>query len=101
MRGAPGCRTIGAALILAFSFLLPAGSRAALSATAAQSESWRKRAPEMEAPRPFNLPAFREVKLQNGLTLVLAEDHKTPIITMDVAIPVGEASDPPGREGLA
>jgi zinc protease len=55
-------------------------------------ESWR-RVPPLAAPaRPFVLPALREAKLQNGLSLILIEDHRAPMVTVTLGIPVGNAS---------
>lgn len=57
-----------------------------------QTETWRKLPPKSEAPRPFNLPVAREIKLGNGLTLVLIEDHRAPVVTITVGIPVESSS---------
>jgi zinc protease len=54
---------------------------------AEQSESWRKQPPAPSQPRPLRLPAMREVKLENGLTLLLLEDHRAPLVTMFAGIP--------------
>ena len=51
-----------------------------------QSESWRKQAPRPGNARPFDLPTAREVKLENGLTLVMIEDHRTPLVTMNAGV---------------
>lgn len=53
-----------------------------------QSEVWRKQPPISDAPRPFTLPAVREIRLENGLTILLIEDHRSPIVTILVGIPV-------------
>jgi len=52
-----------------------------------QSESWRKQPPAPSQPRPLHLPAMRGVKLENGLTLLLIEDHRAPLVTMFAGIP--------------
>jgi zinc protease len=57
-----------------------------------QTETWRKLPPKSEAPRPFKLPVAREIKLGNGLTLVLIEDHRAPVVTITVGIPVESSS---------
>lgn len=57
-----------------------------------QTEAWRKVPPKSEAPRPFKLPLAREIKLDNGLTLVLIEDHRAPVVTITVGIPVDSSS---------
>lgn len=57
-----------------------------------QTEPWRKHPPKSNAPRPFKLPASREIKLDNGLTIVLIEDHRAPVVTMTVGIPIEGSS---------
>src|SRR5262245_33389307 len=47
-----------------------------------KDERWRKQAPEPGPRRPFDLPAAREAKLENGLTIVMIEDHRTPLVTI-------------------
>ena len=53
-----------------------------------QAEAWRKQPPKANPPRPFTLPAAHEIRLENGLTLVLIEDHRSPIVTILVGIPL-------------
>jgi zinc protease len=62
-------------------------SRAPASDQSEQEESWRKQAPAPAADRPFNLPPAQTSKLENGLTLVMIEDHRAPMVTIDVGIP--------------
>jgi predicted Zn-dependent peptidase len=57
-----------------------------------QTESWRKHPPKSDAPRTFKLPAAREIKLDNGLTIVLIQDHRSPVVTITVGIPVQASS---------
>jgi zinc protease len=52
-----------------------------------KTEVWRKLAPKADSPRAFRLPATRTSKLDNGLTLVSIEDHRSPIVTILVGIP--------------
>jgi zinc protease len=52
----------------------------------APQESWRKTPPRAEAPRPFKPPAAREIKFDNGLSAILVEDHRTPMVTMAAGI---------------
>jgi predicted Zn-dependent peptidase len=40
-------------------------------------------------------------RLENGLELVLHEDHRTPIVAVDVWYHVGSKDEPAGREGFA
>ncbi|MGP0064668.1 MAG: M16 family metallopeptidase [Isosphaeraceae bacterium] len=39
--------------------------------------------------------------LPNGLTVILHEDHKTPLVAVNVLYKVGSKDDEPGRSGLA
>lgn len=60
--------------------------RAQKAAASKASEAWRRRAPRPAPARPFKLPAAREVKLENGLTLVMIEDRRTPMVTINIGI---------------
>ena len=53
-----------------------------------QAEAWRRQPPKAGAPRPFTLPAIREIRLENGLTVLFIEDHRSPIVTILVGIPL-------------
>jgi len=44
---------------------------------------------------------IRQAHLANGLTLVLQEDHTTPIVAIDVWYHVGSKDEEPGRQGFA
>lgn len=47
------------------------------------------------------LPAYRRVTLTNGLTLLLMEQHKVPMIAYEALVKAGSVADPVGQEGLA
>ena len=64
----------------------PTGALAQTSDQAGQSETWRRNRPAAAAPHPFKLPATREAKLDNGLTIVLVEDHRAPLVTIEAGI---------------
>ena len=51
-------------------------------------EAWRKQPPISDAPGPFTLPAVRETRLENGLTVLFIEDHRSPVVTILVGIPL-------------
>lgn len=44
---------------------------------------------------------FEEYTLDNGLDVILHEDHSTPIVTVAVLYHVGSKNEPPGRTGFA
>ena len=45
--------------------------------------------------------AFTKVVLENGLTVVVHEDHKAPIVAVNVWYHVGSKNEPEGRKGFA
>jgi zinc protease len=52
------------------------------------------------APAPIDIPFTRYV-LPNGLTLIVHEDHKAPIVAVNVWYHVGSKNERPGRTGFA
>jgi predicted Zn-dependent peptidase len=50
-------------------------------------EAWRKQPPISDASRPFTLPAVRETRLENGLTVLFIEDHRSPVVTILIGMP--------------
>src|ERR1700686_5739852 len=52
------------------------------------------------AVRPPKLQ-YEITTLPNGLTLVLSEDHSTPIVHVQIVYHVGSKNEKPGRTGFA
>ncbi len=44
---------------------------------------------------------YEKFQLDNGLTVIVHEDHKAPIVTVSVWYHIGSADEPPGRTGFA
>ena len=44
---------------------------------------------------------FEKYQLQNGLTVILSEDHRAPIVGVDLWYHVGAVDERPGRSGFA
>ena len=65
-----------------------------------QPEIFRSQAPAPLPPHPIFIPAARETVLPNGLTIVVVEDSRLPLISYRLAFRVGSAFDPPGVPGL-
>ena len=65
-----------------------------------QPEIFRSQAPAPLPPRPIVIPAARETVLPNGLTIVVVEESRLPLISYRLAFRVGGAFDPPGLPGL-
>ncbi|MFL6216041.1 MAG: M16 family metallopeptidase [Blastocatellia bacterium] len=49
----------------------------------------------------LKLPPFKRVKLPNGMTVLLMEQHEVPIVSFNFIIKAGAVADPAGKDGLA
>ncbi|HEX2271134.1 MAG TPA: pitrilysin family protein [Pyrinomonadaceae bacterium] len=65
-----------------------------------EQEAFRSAPPPPLQPHPIAIPAPQETVLPNGLTVVVVEDHRLPLVSYRLAFPVGGALDPPGLHGL-
>jgi zinc protease len=65
-----------------------------------QPEIFRSQAPPPLPPRPIAIPTPKETVLSNGLTLVVVEDRRLPLVSYRLAFRVGGAFDPPELPGL-
>src|SRR6202162_799962 len=74
---------------LATGFALFCGLAAALNASPAGNDV---KVPKLE---------FRDVKLDNGLRIILVPDHSAPVFGIDVCYNVGARNEHPGRTGFA
>lgn len=97
---------LGASASLIFA-LASVGQKAAPSQAPAQGE---RRAPgatqaQQVAPKPAPLEVpqlkFEKYKLQNGLDVILSEDHRLPMVAVNLWYHVGPANELPGRTGFA
>ena len=52
------------------------------------------------ADNGFSIP-YKKYRLDNGLTVLLHEDHSDPMVHVDVTYHVGSAREEPGRSGFA
>ncbi len=48
----------------------------------------------------YQLPEAKQVKLANGLIVLLLEKHELPLISAELALRSGSVADPAGKEGL-
>jgi len=76
--------------------LIALAALAAASPLAAQGRT-RARPPAAQVPE---IP-FTQYTLKNGLTLIVHEDHKAPIVAVNVWYHVGSKNERPGRTGFA
>jgi zinc protease len=65
-----------------------------------QQETFRSQAPPPLQAHSITIPAPRETVLSNGLTIVVVEDKRLPIVSYRLAFRVGGAFDPPLLPGL-
>ena len=57
--------------------------------------------PALPPPPPFAPPVPVAYKRPNGMTVWLLERHTLPIVSVEIVVPAGAASDPEGKGGLA
>src|SRR5262245_66610053 len=74
-----------------------AGSVVALTMVAAQPAT----APAPTPAAPQLDIAYTQFTLPNGLRVIIHEDHKVPIVTVNTWYHVGSANEKPGRTGFA
>ena len=67
---------------------------AAAPAAAAQSRQQLAPLPDVDIP-------FTKFTLDNGLTVIVHEDHKAPIVAVNIWYHVGSKNEPEGRSGFA
>lgn len=65
-----------------------------------QQQPFRSAPPPPLQPHPITIPAPRETVLANGLTIVVVEDSRLPLVSYRLAFRVGGAFDPPHLPGL-
>ena len=65
-----------------------------------QQQTFRSQAPPPLPSHPITIPTPREITLPNGLTVVVVEDNRLPLVSYRLAFRVGGAFDPPELPGL-
>ncbi len=73
---------------------------APLTTSTAQARSGAGPAPSAAAPPQVEIP-YARFTLSNGLTLIVHEDHKAPIVAVNVWYHVGSKNEPVGKTGFA
>lgn len=64
-------------------------------------EDFRKKAPNLPPPRPFNPPKVESYKLDNGLEVQLVEDHRFPFLSANLGFRTGSSQEPKDKPGIA
>jgi zinc protease len=65
------------------------------------NDEWRTNPPKPGMVKVPNLPQPTQFTLANGLTVLLVEDHKLPVMTAQLAVRRGGEENPPEKPGLA
>jgi zinc protease len=66
-----------------------------------KAEDWRKTKPAAGPAPVMHLPVPVRFKLENGLDVLLVENHALPILTAEVISRAGSENSQPGKSGLA
>jgi len=83
-----------ASVVAALGLVISAGQVHAAPAKTASS------APAL-SPIPLPDIAYTRIVLKNGLTVIVHEDHKAPVVGVNLWYHVGSKDEPPGRTGFA
>ena len=75
---------------------------AALLALSAVTPAPAKQAPPVPEPlKKLAFPAYSEMKMKNGLDVVVVEHHEQPVASIWLAVKAGSVLDPEGKSSLA
>ncbi len=94
--------TFGLCGLLCFANLANAQTQAPPKAPAKASAQTATK-PAAAKPVPLTVPQlkFEKYKLDNGLEVILSEDHRLPLVAVNLWYHVGPANEVPGRTGFA
>jgi zinc protease len=88
-------------LLVILAVAVPAGAAPNPSFDKSGITDWTK-APSPTTEPTFKPPVAKRSKLANGLSVLVVENHKLPIVSMTLIVPgAGAAADPAGKAGLA
>jgi zinc protease len=80
----------------------PSATTSAYSTAGSMSEeAWRGSPPPPGPPPSIILPTPTRFTLDNGLTVIVAEQHQLPVVAVTVVALAGTSANPPDRPGLA
>ncbi len=77
------------------------GALIVMSPLFARAQGFPSAPPPDLAIRPYVPPNIVRRTLPNGLRMVIAEQHNSPLVTMRLSLPAGSVSDPSNQPGLA
>ena len=82
------------AVLLALAFVTGSPAQTPTKATEAAQEKEKDKNKEVDIP-------YQRFVLDNGLTVIVHEDHKAPIVAVNVWYHVGSKNEKPGKTGFA
>jgi zinc protease len=84
-------------------FLSAAGAQTPPAKTPAKAPAQTAAKPSGAKAAPLEVPElkFEKYKLDNGLEVILSEDHRLPMVAVNLWYHVGPANELPGRTGFA
>lgn len=62
---------------------------------------FRGKLPGAAAQHEFKIPAVKRLRLRNGLSVILAESHKLPLVSVNLVVKTGGSANPKDKAGLA
>ena len=66
-----------------------------------KAQDWRKTKPAAGPAPEIHLPVPAEFTLENGLKVLLVEDHALPVLSVSLVSRAGSENNPDGKSGLA
>src|SRR2546421_3260627 len=95
--------TFGGTAFLLLAGLVGAQTPASPAKAPAKSTAQTGAKPAVAKPAPLEVPQlkFEKYKLENGLEVILSEDHRLPMVAVNLWYHVGPANELPGRTGFA
>jgi zinc protease len=66
-----------------------------------KAQDWRKNKPAAGTEAAIHLPVPKEFSLDNGMKVLLVEDHSLPVLTAELVSRAGNANNPGDKAGLA
>ncbi len=63
--------------------------------------AFRSTLPQPGDKHPFKVPAVKRFRLKNGLSVILAESHKLPLVSLDLIVKTGSSANGKDKAGLA
>ena len=91
---------VAAAALMAVVAPITFVSAPAQASAQAQAQAMAPAAPVSELVRQVDIP-YTKFTLDNGLTVLVHEDHKAPVVAVSIWYNVGSKDEPQGRTGFA